>query len=201
MRERWLATPSAFVRFLSITICAACGALEPKEEPGEAPADNIDGSDADPSAARPTGASPKAAGGVELLRPAQGLRWPLEQVYITSRFGWRTDPVSGAGLRLHRGVDLRGASGDLVLAAGVGRVSFSGWDPALGELVIIDHGDGLETWYAHLSSRLVHEGLRLRTGSAIGNVGNTGRSAAPHLHLSVKLDGEAVDPLPFFRAR
>jgi murein DD-endopeptidase MepM/ murein hydrolase activator NlpD len=85
-----------------------------------------------------------------------------------------------------------------VLAAGSARVRFSGWDPLLGELVILDHGAGLETWYAHLSSRLVHDGLRVHGGSAIGNVGNTGRSAAPHLHLTIKLDGEAVDPLPYF---
>ena len=136
--------------------------------------------------------------GLDSLARRPTLRWPLEQVHITSRFGWRSDPVSGVGVRLHRGIDLRGATGDLVLATGQARVLFSGWDPLLGELIILDHGDGLESWYAHLSSRLVYEGIAVQRGSAIGNVGNTGRSAAPHLHLTIKLDGEAIDPLPYF---
>lgn len=133
------------------------------------------------------------------LRPELSFAWPVEQVHVTSHFGWRSDPVSGAGIRLHRGLDLRGERGDLVTAVAEGRVRFAGRDPALGNLVIIDHPGGVSSWYAHLSSIGVHAGLRVEAGSAVGAVGNTGRSAAPHLHLTMKVavgdDEIAVDPL------
>ena len=178
--------------WLGLGACETVPADEPAQQPLP-PAPALESSSSTQEQPAPAAELPH-----ELLRPDPKLRWPLESVHITSRYGWRIDPVTGSGSKLHRGVDLRGATGDLVLAAGDARVSFSGWDPLLGELIILDHGDGLESWYAHLSSRLVYEGLRVRTGSAIANVGNTGRSAAPHLHLTIKLDGEAVDPLPYF---
>jgi murein DD-endopeptidase MepM/ murein hydrolase activator NlpD len=127
--------------------------------------------------------------------PSDRLGWPTESVHITSSYGWRVDPVSGQGTRLHRGIDLRGTPGDLVLSIGAGTVEFAGHDPLLGNLVIVDHGQGLESFYGHLSDVLVAADVEVERGAAIGLVGNTGRSAAPHLHLSVRLDGVPIDPL------
>ena len=150
----------------------------------------------DPTAPPPSsGSDPFASRGLQDLRPRPRLGWPVHSVHITSSFGWRVDPISGRGTRLHRGLDLRGAIGDLVLSIGDGRVEFVGHDPLLGTMVIIDHGDGLTSLYGHLSDVLVVSDAVVQRGAAIGLVGNTGRSAAPHLHLTVKLDGRAIDPL------
>ncbi len=126
-------------------------------------------------------------------KPKMG--WPVQSVHVTSTFGWRVDPVSGVGVRLHRGTDFRGQTGDLVLSVGDGTVEFAGHDPLLGNMVIVDHGDGLTSLYGHLSDVLVTPALEVSRGTAIGLVGNTGRSAAPHLHLTMKVDDAAVDPL------
>lgn len=130
----------------------------------------------------------------ELTGPGR-MDWPVEIVHITSDFGWRIDPVTGRGTRLHGGLDLRGAIGDLVLSVASGSVVFAGHDALLGNHVIIDHGLGVQSYYGHLSDVLVHAGLTVDRGATIGLVGNTGRSAAPHLHLTIKIDGVAVDPL------
>jgi murein DD-endopeptidase MepM/ murein hydrolase activator NlpD len=133
--------------------------------------------------------------GLRERAPAPRFGWPTESVHVTSTFGWRVDPVSGVGTRLHRGIDLRGTPGDLVLSIGAGTVAFVGHDPLLGNLVIVDHGEGLESFYGHLSDVLVAADVEVDRGAAIGLVGNTGRSEAPHLHLTVRLDGVAIDPL------
>src|SRR5690606_31357068 len=133
--------------------------------------------------------------GLRAWAPRPRFTWPVESVHLTSSFGWRIDPVSGRGTRLHRGIDLRGATGDLVLSIGTGTVAFVGHDPLLGNLVVIDHGEGLQSLYGHLSDVLVATDVPVDRGAAIGLVGNTGRSAATHLHLTVTLDGQATDPL------
>lgn len=138
---------------------------------------------------------PLAAAGLDALRREPALGWPVESVHITSYFGWRVDPVSGKGTRLHRGLDLRGRTGDLVLSVGDGTVAFVGHDPLLGNMVVVDHGDGLESLYGHLDAALVHAGLAIPRGATVGLVGNTGRSEAPHLHLTIKLHDVAIDPL------
>jgi len=132
---------------------------------------------------------------VEFARPGLRFGWPVESVHITSYFGWRTNPITGAGTKLHRGLDLRGETGDLILNIGPGVVAFAGTDPLLGNLVIVDHGLGVTSFYGHMSDILVHTGLPVDRGVALGLVGNTGRSEAPHLHLTVKLGAFAVDPL------
>jgi murein DD-endopeptidase MepM/ murein hydrolase activator NlpD len=119
----------------------------------------------------------------------------VAQPHVTSPFGWRTDPVDGRGEQLHRGVDLRGAPGDLVGAIAPGVVEFAGTDPLLGNLVIVDHGQDLRSLYGHLQDLLVHEGLPVDRATTLGLVGNTGRSQAPHLHLSVTVHGVHIDPL------
>jgi murein DD-endopeptidase MepM/ murein hydrolase activator NlpD len=140
-----------------------------------------------------------AAEGLSALEPAPRTGWPVESVHLTSYFGWRVDPVTGKGTRLHRGIDLRGRPGDLVMSIAPGRVAFVGNDSLLGNMVVIDHGLGIESYYGHLTDVLVHSGLQIEQGTAIGTVGNTGRSQAPHLHLSIKIGDVPVDPLAILR--
>ena len=191
---------SAFVPVLRWGLCltlsggwlASCNRDEtPVAEPDEATVP-----EPQPDVPPPTPvASPFEVPGLDAWRPGQRFTWPVQSVHITSYFGWRVDPVSGRGTRLHRGLDFRGAIGDLVLTIGPGTVQFVGHDPLLGNMVIVDHGNGLESLYGHLSDLLVVTGVPVDRGAAIGLVGNSGRSTAPHLHLTVKLDGHAIDPL------
>ncbi|MCX4245874.1 M23 family metallopeptidase [Paraliomyxa miuraensis] len=188
--------PPAATAALSVWIAlgVACEGTNEHEPDARSPASSVE------VPAEPSPPPPPPPGAFELpgLRErAPGLRfgWPTESVHLTSSFGWRVDPVSGLGTRLHRGIDLRGSIGDLVLSIGPGTVAFVGHDPLLGNLVIVDHGDGLQSLYGHLSDVLVVSDVPVDRGAAIGLVGNTGRSAAPHLHLTVTLDGKAIDPL------
>lgn len=173
--------------------CGGEPAASPSTEPpAVAPADER-------AAAEPV-EPPPPPGAFELpgLRehaPAERLGWPTESVHLTSSYGWRVDPVTGLGTRLHRGIDLRGTPGDLILSIGAGTVEFVGHDPLLGNLVIVDHGEGLQSFYGHLSDVLVATDVLVDRGAAIGLAGDSGRSAAPHLHLSVRLDGVPIDPL------
>ncbi|MBK8264179.1 MAG: M23 family metallopeptidase [Nannocystis sp.] len=129
------------------------------------------------------------------LRPRERVGWPVERVHITSFFGWRINPITGSGAKLHRGLDLRGQVGDLALAIADGVVTFAGHDPFLGNHVILDHGRGVSSYYGHLNDLLVFAGADVDRGAAIGVIGNTGRSEAPHLHLTVKIHEVPVDPL------
>jgi peptidoglycan hydrolase-like protein with peptidoglycan-binding domain len=108
---------------------------------------------------------------------------------LGDRFGPR-------GNRFHAGIDFSAAYGRRVVAARAGRVSFAGWYDGYGLVVILRHGDGVRTWYAHLSSAAVHRGMRVRTGTRVGLVGATGEATGPHLHFEVRVRGAAVDPLP-----
>lgn len=112
---------------------------------------------------------------------------------ITSGYGWRSDPISGKS-RFHHGVDLRYAYGQEVHAAAPGIVTFAGDKDGYGTTVVIDHGNGLETRYAHLSSAEVREGSQVSAGELIARSGNSGRSTGPHLHFEVRQDGRAKDP-------
>lgn len=132
---------------------------------------------------------------LEFLRPGLRLGWPVESVHITSYFGWRTNPMTGVGTKLHRGLDLRGAPGDLILSLGPGTVQFAGTDPLLGNLVIVDHGLGITSFYGHMQDLLSYTGMPVDRGTTLGLVGNTGRSEAPHLHVTVKVGAFAIDPL------
>ncbi|MEZ4451999.1 MAG: M23 family metallopeptidase [Nannocystaceae bacterium] len=152
----------------------------------------------EPAARSPEGTragDPLEALGLTALAPEPRADWPTERPHITSTFGWRINPITGVGQKLHRGLDLRGQTGDLALAIADGEVAFVGHDPFLGRCVILDHGGGITSWYGHLNDPLVSEGSRVARGAAIGVIGNTGRSQAPHLHLTVKIGGTAIDPL------
>lgn len=112
---------------------------------------------------------------------------------VTSGFGWRNDPISGA-TKFHAGTDLRAAYGQPVHAAAGGRVAFAGDQGGYGLTVVIDHGNGCATRYAHLSGYSVQAGDEVGSGQVVARTGNSGRSTGPHLHLELLKDGKAVDP-------
>jgi len=120
-------------------------------------------------------------------------RWPVEGP-VTSGFGYRQSPFDG-GKEFHEGLDIAASSGTPVVAAGGGKVIFSGGLTGYGLTVIIDHGYGYQTQYSHLSSLLVERGQTVKKGEVIARVGSTGRSTGPHLHFMVSVNGKQVDPL------
>lgn len=123
-------------------------------------------------------------------------RMPVEHVTLTSDFGMRTHPVLG-GRRAHKGVDLAGPTGTPVYATADGTVGMAQWFSSYGNYVQIEHGAGLETRYGHLSGYTVEAGQKVHKGDLIGYIGSTGRSTGPHLHYEVRVDGEAVNPIPY----
>lgn len=112
---------------------------------------------------------------------------------ISSGFGWRNDPVTGAH-KFHQGIDIAVAYGRDVKSAAAGTVSFAGVQNGYGNTVIVDHEDGRQTRYAHLSQELVHAGDAVAEGQVLGKSGNSGRSTGPHLHFEVLVNGQPVDP-------
>ena len=121
--------------------------------------------------------------------------WPVEGRLMSS-FGSRTDPFSGEGA-IHTGVDLAAPKGTPVQATADGIVIHAQWANGYGRLVVIDHGNGLQTYYGHLSQFLVIPGQEVRLGDVIGRSGASGRVTSPHLHYEVRLRGTPVNPYPF----
>jgi murein DD-endopeptidase MepM/ murein hydrolase activator NlpD len=119
---------------------------------------------------------------------------------LTSGFGTRLDPFTRS-LAFHSGVDFRAPTGTPVRATASGTVIEAGTNGGYGRMVEIDHGNGVSTRYAHLSSIAVSEGDKIALGQVIGAVGSTGRSTGPHLHYEVRIDDDAADPLRFLRAQ
>ena len=117
----------------------------------------------------------------------------------TSPFGIRMDPFLHEPA-MHTGIDIRGEIGEQVHATAAGRITIAGWDGGYGNMVEIDHGNGLSTRYGHLSEIGVHVGDEVRTGQVIGRIGSTGRSTGAHLHYETRVDGEAVNPQKFLEA-
>ncbi|MBK9033920.1 MAG: M23 family metallopeptidase [Myxococcales bacterium] len=110
-----------------------------------------------------------------------------------SGFGWRRHPILRY-VKFHKGTDFRADRGTPVYAAGTGVVAFAGVKGGYGKVIFLDHGGGVVTRYAHLSSIDVKVGLAVAGNTRIGRVGSTGRATGPHLHFEVRLDGRAVDP-------
>lgn len=123
---------------------------------------------------------------------------PVEIVTVNSGFGVRSDPFRG-GRAMHAGVDMPGPVGTPIYATADGRVGRSGWYGGYGNLVEIEHGRGIQTRYGHMSSILVAPGTRVKRGQVIGLMGSTGRSTGSHLHYEVRIDGRAVNPIPFLQ--
>jgi murein DD-endopeptidase MepM/ murein hydrolase activator NlpD len=118
---------------------------------------------------------------------------------VTSRFGNRMDPFIGR-LALHAGIDFQADTGDDVKSTGAGKVIMAGPSAGYGNLVEIDHGQGITTRYGHLSRILVRSGETVAPGDVIGRAGSTGRSTGPHVHYEVRRDGSPVDPVHFLNA-
>jgi len=134
------------------------------------------------------------------LLPILPVRAPLVgEALVSSPFGYRIDPFLGKP-ELHPGVDLVQDFGSAVRATAGGRVTHAGPMGGYGDMVEIDHGNGLVTRYGHLSEILVSEGDEVAPGAPIGRLGSTGRSTGPHLHYEVRVDGEPVDPERFLEA-
>ncbi len=112
---------------------------------------------------------------------------------VSSRFGLRK-LADEDHARQHRGLDIAAPTGTPIRAARAGTVSFAGRRGGFGNTVVVDHGQGVSTLYAHASTIDVNVGDRVRAGAPIAKVGSTGRSTGPHLHFEIRRDGEAVDP-------
>ncbi|SEF95420.1 Peptidase family M23 [Eubacterium ruminantium] len=128
-----------------------------------------------------------------------GFLWPMPSSFeITSYFGYRNAPAAGASW-YHRGVDIGCDSGSHVISAMDGTVIYTGYMGTGGITVMVDHGGGVSTVYHHLSSYTVKEGEKVSRGQLIAFSGCTGVSTGPHLHFGVRINGEYVDPLQFYR--
>lgn len=131
--------------------------------------------------------------GLPFARPVSG------EVAVTSDFGVRPDPFTRRPA-FHGGIDFRAATGTPVYATAAGRVVVAARAGGYGNLVEIDHGNGLTTRFAHLSAIVVAEGDEVAAGTIVGRAGSTGRSTGPHLHYETRIDGRPVDPRRFLRA-
>lgn len=116
---------------------------------------------------------------------------------VASGYGMRIDPVYHVR-RFHQGMDFTAPTGTEVFATGNAKVKFTGWKQGYGNTVILDHGFGYETLYAHLYKSLVRRGQKVRRSDIIALVGNTGKSTGPHLHYEVRLNGRPVDPRNYY---
>jgi murein DD-endopeptidase MepM/ murein hydrolase activator NlpD len=119
--------------------------------------------------------------------------WPASGP-ITSGFGWRIDPFIHRRM-LHTGIDIGVPWGTPVGAAESGTVLFAGWMTGYGNVVVLDHGNGVSTVYAHLSSYAVQPGETVQRGQVIARAGSTGWSTGPHLHFEIRENGQPIDPL------
>lgn len=123
-------------------------------------------------------------------------QWPSKGE-ISSDFGWRKSPFGGKNTTYHDGIDIVNSYGSPILAAGDGKVTFTGARGAYGNAVIIDHGSGFTTLYGHCSAILVKVGQTVNKGEAIARMGNTGRSTGTHVHFSVFKWGVCQDPMVY----
>lgn len=126
---------------------------------------------------------------------ATPMGWPIVG-RITSEFGNRENPIHGKQ-EFHLGLDISAGSGTPIKSTADGIVSFSGWSDGNGNLVVIEHGFGYSTFYAHNRSNTVKVGQKVKRGDIIAHIGSTGRSTGPHLHYEVWHNGKAVNPMSF----
>ena len=123
---------------------------------------------------------------------------PADPTWLTSTYGYRNDPFTGKRTA-HHGIDLAGPVGLDIHCTGAGTVVFAKTNRhGYGKEVVVDHGFGYRTTYAHLDDILVEKGQKLKRGEVVGTLGSTGRSTGPHLHYEIRKDGRAVNPFYFF---
>jgi murein DD-endopeptidase MepM/ murein hydrolase activator NlpD len=125
---------------------------------------------------------------------------PLAHALRSSGFGWRVDPFTGER-EFHEGLDLMAERGTAIRAAAAGVVVYSDFHPQYGNMIEIDHGNGITTRYAHAAKRFVRVGEVVDRGTEIGEVGSTGRSTGNHLHFEVRRNGAPLNPAQFLRLR
>lgn len=116
---------------------------------------------------------------------------------INNEFGFRRNPFGGRTYEFHPGMDIDGERGELVYAPGNGTVIKAGWTGGYGNMIEIDHGNGITTRYGHLSKVEVEVGDEIVRGQEIGLIGSTGRSTGPHLHFELRLDDRSINPRHF----
>lgn len=116
---------------------------------------------------------------------------------MTSSFGYRVNPFGGTSSEFHAGQDIAAPIGTPVVASADGEIVFAGWQRDYGNIVIINHADGVSTRYAHLSRCVVRVRELVVRGTPIGTVGSTGRSTGAHLHYEVRVNNQSVDPLGY----
>jgi murein DD-endopeptidase MepM/ murein hydrolase activator NlpD len=125
---------------------------------------------------------------------------PVKMGAFTSGYGVRSDPFKGSSA-MHAGIDLSGAIGTPIYATADGMITTAEYNSGgYGNLIKINHGRGIETRYGHLSKMSVYAGQRVKRGEMIGRMGSTGRSTGSHLHYEVRIDGRAVNPVPFMKS-
>lgn len=125
------------------------------------------------------------------------MAWPVPgHTIITSYYGMRTHPITGV-YKLHTGVDISASIGDTFIAANDGVVAKAEYNTAYGNMVLINHGGGVSTLYAHGSEIMVEVGQEVKRGDEVLKVGSTGYSTGPHAHFEVRINGQYVDPLPY----
>lgn len=137
------------------------------------------------------------SGGKDVQQGSGNMQLPLKAP-VTSPFGWRRHPIFGLR-KFHTGVDLAGPNRSSIVAADSGNVLYSGYYGGYGKVVIVSHGKGMATLYAHLSKAAVSAGEDVKKGQVIGYEGSTGFSTGPHLHFEVRVDGKPNNPLSYVR--
>lgn len=125
---------------------------------------------------------------------------PVNDYYISSLFGRRSDPMTRRGA-VHSGLDMAGWWDTPIMAGAAGLVTYSGWKGAYGKFIEVDHGNGFRTRYGHFKKLNVKKGQRVERGQVIGLMGSTGRSTGPHLHYEVWFSDTPLNPMNFFKAK
>lgn len=124
---------------------------------------------------------------------------PIARFTFTSAYGVRSDPFQGSAA-MHAGIDLASPTGTPIYATADGVIDRAEWFGGYGNMVEIEHGKGIATRYGHMSKIVARSGERVKRGDLIGYVGSTGRSTGSHLHYEVRIDGRAVNPVPFLQS-
>jgi murein DD-endopeptidase MepM/ murein hydrolase activator NlpD len=184
--------------------------LESKRAQSQSIIDSLSGDIAEYEKALAAQEKAEAAARAEIARLSSGsssastpytggaFKWPSTSSYITSSYGTRTHPVTGK-IKTHTGIDIGAAHGTDIYAAADGTVLISGWNAGgYGNYVVIDHGGGLTTLYAHCSSLLVSSGQKVTRGQVIAKCGSTGMSTGPHIHFEVLKNGAHTNPMAYF---